>query len=106
MPEVTRFYGIVVKLFFGDLRWFKNMNSPKIHAVHATENYQLLVEFENYEKRQYDVKPLLNNEMFADLKNVAFFKNVKVEQGGYAVSWNDDIDISQYELWRNGSIVR
>jgi hypothetical protein len=37
---------------------------------------------------------------------VAFFKNVKVEQGGYAVSWNDDIDISEYELWCNGSVVR
>jgi hypothetical protein len=82
------------------------MNPPKIHAVRATENHQLLVEFENHEKRQYDVKLLLNNEMFADLKNVAFFKNVKVEQGGYAVSWNDDIDISEYELWRNGSVIR
>ena len=81
------------------------MKPPKIHAVHATENYELLVEFENHEKRQYDVKPLLNNAMFADLKNVAFFKNVKIEQGGYAVSWNDDIDISEYELWRNGSVV-
>ena len=81
------------------------MKPPKIYNVTATENHQLLVEFENLEKRQYDVKPLLNNEMFADLKNVAFFKNVKVEQGGYAVSWNDDIDISEYELWRNGSVV-
>ncbi len=69
------------------------MNLPKIHTVCATKNHQLLVEFENHEKRQYDVKPLLNNEMFADLKNVAFFKSVKVEQRGYAVSWNDGIDI-------------
>jgi hypothetical protein len=82
------------------------MKPPKIHNVTATENYQLLVEFENNDKRQYDVKPLLNNEMFTELKNVAFFKNVKIEQGGYAVSWNDDIDISEYELWCNGSTIR
>jgi hypothetical protein len=81
------------------------MKSPKIHHVTATENYQLLVVFENNEKRQYDVKPLLNNQMFAALKNVAFFKNVKIEQGGYAVSWNEDIDISEYELWRNGCSI-
>jgi len=81
------------------------MQPPKIQTVIATENYQLLVEFENHEKRQYDVTPLLKNEMFADLKNFAFFKNVKIEQGGYAVSWNDDIDISEYELWCNGSSV-
>lgn len=82
------------------------MKPPKIQTVIATENHQLLVEFENHEKRQYDVTPLLKNEMFAELRDIAFFKNVKIEQGGYAVSWNDDIDISEYELWRNSSIVR
>ncbi len=56
------------------------MNPPKIHAVCATKNHQLLVEFENHEKRQYDVKPLLNNEMFADLKNVAFLKVSKLNK--------------------------
>lgn len=81
------------------------MQPPKIQTVIATENHQLLVEFENHEKRQYDVTPLLNNEMFANLRNIAFFKNVRIEQSGYAVSWNDDIDISEYELWRNGSII-
>jgi hypothetical protein len=40
--------------------------------------------------------------MFAPLKNPSFFKNVKVETGGYAVYWNDNIDISEYELWKNG----
>ncbi len=78
------------------------MNYPKILAVQPMEDYQLLVEFTTHEKRRYDVKPLLNKTMFAALKNAAFFKSVKVEQGGYAVSWNDDIDISEYELWRNG----
>ena len=62
------------------------MQPPKIQTVIATENHQLLVEFENHEKRQYDVTPLLKNEMFAELRNIAFFKNVKIEQGGYAVS--------------------
>jgi len=40
--------------------------------------------------------------MFAPLKNSSFSKNVKVEAGGYAVYWNDMIDISEYELWKNG----
>jgi hypothetical protein len=39
--------------------------------------------------------------MFAPLENRAFFKNVQIETGGYAVSWNEDIDISEYELWVN-----
>jgi hypothetical protein len=40
--------------------------------------------------------------MFLLLKNSAFFKSVQVDTGGYAVVWNEDIDISEYELWCNG----
>ena len=80
------------------------LNIPKIIAVHPIDNYELIIEFSNHEYRQYDVKPLLEKEMFEPLKNRAFFKAVKIEQGGYAVSWNTDIDISEYELWSNGKV--
>lgn len=78
------------------------MNIPKIIAVQPLDNYQLMVQFSNHEFRQYDVRPLLENEMFAPLENRAFFQNVQIEQGGYALFWNDEIDISEYELWQNG----
>lgn len=78
------------------------MNPPKIISVQPLDDYLLIIEFSNHEYRQYNVKPLLKKEMFAPLKNRAFFKNVQIEAGGYAVSWNEDIDISEYELWVNG----
>ena len=78
------------------------MNYPKIISAQPIDDYQLLIEFSNHELRQYDVKPLLKKEMFTPLKNISFFKQVQIEQGGYAVSWNEDIDISEYELWVNG----
>ena len=31
--------------------------------------------------------------------------SVTVELGGYAVVWNKDIDISEYELWSNGHAI-
>lgn len=74
----------------------------KIISVQAIDSHTLVVEFDNQQKRKYDVTPLLEKEMFADLKNSAFFKNVQVDQGGYAVYWNDEIDISEYELWTHG----
>ena len=40
--------------------------------------------------------------MFSPLKNLALFKSVQVEKGGYALVWNGDIDISEYELWQHG----
>jgi hypothetical protein len=44
--------------------------------------------------------------MFAPLRNLSFFKNFKIESGGYGLVWNEDIDISEYELWKNGVILK
>ncbi|NUQ42722.1 MAG: DUF2442 domain-containing protein [Calditrichaceae bacterium] len=41
-------------------------------------------------------------ERFQLLKQEAFFKAVKVDPGGYGVSWDDERDLSEYELWTNG----
>jgi hypothetical protein len=45
---------------------------------------------------------LLQRETFQLLKNETFFKLARVDLGGYGVSWNDDVDLSEYELWVNG----
>jgi hypothetical protein len=78
------------------------MNVPKILAATAIENHTLLIQFDNNERKKYNIAPLLSKEMFAPLSNVALFKSVRVERGGYAVFWNNDIDISEYELWIHG----
>lgn len=78
------------------------MKYPKILSVSALDNHILLVEFDNRQKKKYDVTPLLDKENFSALKNLAFFKAVQVEQGGYAVVWDNKIDISEHELWIHG----
>lgn len=81
------------------------MPSPKIRAVETIDDHRLLVEFDNNQKRKYDVTPLLEKETFVPLRNPAFFKSVQVEQGGYAVVWNNTLESSEYELWSNGQTV-
>lgn len=78
------------------------MKYPRILSVVAIDNHTLLIEFDNNQKKKYDVKPLFKTEMFSAFNNPAFFKAVKVEQGGYAVVWDGKIDISEYELWIHG----
>ncbi|MCD2450233.1 DUF2442 domain-containing protein [Methylicorpusculum oleiharenae] len=78
------------------------MRYPKVKSASAIDDHTLLVEFDNNVKKKYDVTPLLSKEMFYLLMNPALFKSVKVEQGGYAVAWNSEIDISEYELWNHG----
>ncbi|MBI2758256.1 MAG: DUF2442 domain-containing protein [Chloroflexi bacterium] len=77
------------------------MNTPKIQSVRPLENKRLLVRFVNGIEKIYDCNQLLHLEAFRLLKNEAFFKTVKVDLGGYGISWNDEVDLSEYELWVN-----
>ena len=81
------------------------MKYLKIISAQALDNYNLIVEFDNGYKKKYDITSLLDREMFSPLKNPGFFKNVRVETGGYAIMWNENIDLSEYELWVHGTPV-
>jgi hypothetical protein len=64
-----------------------------------------VVSFSNGERRRYDIQRVLCHEAFFPLRNPAFFKNLSIEPGGCALSWNSELDISEYELWRHGERI-
>ncbi|MCT7987488.1 DUF2442 domain-containing protein [Laspinema olomoucense] len=78
------------------------MSIFRIVSAKAIGDRILLVKFTNQEVRKYDISPLLEKPMFVPLSNPGFFKNFRVDLGGYGLVWNDEIDISEYELWQNG----
>jgi Protein of unknown function (DUF2442) len=78
------------------------MEYPKIKYVEPLKNYKLFIIFENGEIKFYSVKKLITEEPFSMLKNEELFFQAKIEDNGYGVVWNDEIDISEYELWKNG----
>ncbi len=75
---------------------------PRIVSVDPQEGYRLRVRFTDDSVRIYDVSPLLDRPMFSALRDPELFRSVRIEPGGYAVSWNAELDISEYELWRHG----
>lgn len=81
------------------------MKYPKVRQAKAINNHTLVIEFTNQEIKKYDIIHLLINPQFAPLRQPTFFKNFKVEPGGYGIVWNEDIDLSEYELWQNGMTV-
>jgi len=81
------------------------MTYPKIKSAKTIDDHTLVIEFNNKQKKKYDITPLLEKEMFAPLKNQALFKAVQVEKGGYAIVWNSCIDISEHELWSHGQAM-
>lgn len=82
------------------------MQYPRIIDAKVINRYMLVVHFSNQESKVYDIRPLLEKGMFEPLQSFAFFKNFKIESGGYALVWNEEIDISEYELWKNGMPAR
>jgi hypothetical protein len=82
------------------------MSYPKIVRAEAIGECIIRVEFTNQDIKDYDIRSLLEKPMFAPLQQPAFFKNFQVEPGGYGLVWNDDIDISEYELWTKGKTAQ
>ena len=78
----------------------------KIRKVLPKENLIIEVEFEDKTRKIYDVKKVINKwSIFENLKDENLFKNVKVDVGGYGISWNEDIDLSCEEIWQNGKKI-
>jgi len=68
-------------------------------AVKPLKDHQLLITFDNNEKRLFDVKPYLSDSFFAPLQNPFIFKTVRVNP--ITVEWNGEIDICPDELYYN-----
>lgn len=78
----------------------------KIKNVFPKEDLIIEVEFENQVKKQYDIKKIISKwKVFEDLKDKELFFKVKVDQGGYGIIWNENIDLSCEEIWQNGTNV-
>lgn len=72
---------------------------PKAINVTTLENYILMIEFDNGEKRLFDVKPYLKHKVFEELKDINKFNSVKIS--GLSISWENGADICPDELYNN-----
>lgn len=82
------------------------MLSIKVVDVVPLRDMNLLVFFEDESIRKFDVKKLFaNNPEFKILENEDLFNNVSVEPGGYGISWNDELDCSEGELYEQGEKI-
>lgn len=78
---------------------------PKVKDAKPLEDYRLLVTFRNGVTKIYDGSALLVLPAFFLLRDQAFFRAVQVDRDGYGIFWNDEIDLSESELWLNGQMV-
>lgn len=76
----------------------------RVQSVETKDNFVLSVLFTDGVITEYDVKPLfLKWDVFNNLKTInGLFQQVKVDAGGFGISWNDEIDLASEELRING----
>jgi len=87
MPEIARFYGMVIKMFFRD----GERDTPHIHVIYG--DCAGLIDLETGEMLEGDLPLCLTRGLF---------EQAEVAGGGYGVCWNDEIDLSCNELYANG----
>ena len=80
----------------------------RIKSVVPIQGLKLLIEFQDDTKKIYDVNPLLKKwPAFQVLTHIPkLFEQVRVDAGGCAVIWNDDIDLSCDELYYNSRPIK
>lgn len=79
------------------------MLCPRPAKVSALENYKLLIEFENGEKKLFDVTPYLFGDWFGALRNEEEFRSVRISNRH--VTWRGGQDIAPHELYENSVSV-
>ena len=72
----------------------------KVTAVRANEDYTLDLTFNDGSVKRFDVKPYLKYEVFKELKDLTYFKQVKLAFG--TVQWPHEQDIAPETLFVEG----
>lgn len=79
----------------------------RIQSVSALDNYVIEAQFFSGDIKQYDMKQLFpifpQFKMFEKIKGL--FQSVKVENGGYGISWNEELDLDAETIWEEGVLL-
>lgn len=77
---------------------------PKILKVKALKEYKLLLEFENGEKKIFDMEKYINQKFYQKLKNRKYFENVR--SLGNTIEWENGEDVAPENLYYDSVLVK
>ena len=72
----------------------------RVIAVTANNDFSLDLEFNDGSVKRFDVEPYLDYEVFRELKDLDYFKQVRIAFG--TVQWPHEQDISPETLYLEG----
>jgi len=74
-----------------------------VKTVKPINNYNLILTFDNGEKRQFDMKPYLDRGIFQELKDISKFNTVRVSFD--TIEWDNEADLDPEILYENSVAV-
>jgi hypothetical protein len=77
----------------------------RVTAVQPLDNYQLLLTFNSEEKRVYDMTAWLDKPYFQPLRELSFFRSVRVNPVTRTVEWDGERDLCPDMLYENSHPV-
>lgn len=72
----------------------------KVINANAEDDFSLILGFNDGCLKRFDMKPYLDYEVFKPLKDLNYFKRIKIAFG--TVQWSDEQDISPETLYLEG----
>ena len=79
----------------------------KIRSVTPLPGSALLIHFADGCARRYEMATLMDQmQAFSPLRDTpGLFEQVRVDPGGYGISWNDEIDLPSDTLYEYGKLI-
>ena len=76
----------------------------RIHKVKTLKKFVVSIIFQDGTEKIYDIKKVFPVFPQFEVFNIhpEIFEQVKVDVGGYGISWDDDLDLAAEEIWNNG----
>jgi hypothetical protein len=74
-----------------------------VKEVHPINNYQLILTFENGEKRKFDMNPYLDKGIFRELRDVSVFNTVRLSFD--TIEWANEADLDPEILYEHSITI-
>ncbi len=74
-----------------------------VKSVTPINNYNLILTFENGEKRRFDMNPFLDKGVFKELKDISKFNSVRLSFD--TIEWDNEADIDPEILYKFSVLV-
>lgn len=75
----------------------------KVISAKANDDYSLTLEFSDGLRKRFDVKPYLDKGIFRELKDLDYFRNIRIVFG--TVQWQNEQDFAPETLYLESILI-